>query len=529
MTKDQKVMLVSAETTAHPHNEFLHVMTLGGVPAGICWLIIIGFALLYRHSNREELYFKVPLFILFVQGMMDKPLFQMPTMLLFYLLAGVVLGQKNLFSLQLKKPDREKLVLYKVIAAVIIMAFSYFAVMLTTSSWYERQATIAEQRKEVDKALDLYEKSISYADWRLFPLYKAFLISTMDKPDVVKAIDFYDVLEARAPDYRQFNLLKGSFFTQLAMQDREQMRSHLESAWKSYNRACELNVTNALSFIDRMKFAARFLGVNELEKAYTQLTDLYRYKAKASERWLAGSLAEWGAEWRKNEKYSEFLAPSQHMLSMLKPTYFHSIYFPEDMRVLLPTFGGPLNIADMVYATDSFTLVESLPKGNFAEKITYLLSEIKVNSGSPFTWPKVTLKNKSGNQLSKLCLIAMVARNFAYDPFIDRSSNSVLLMKNGTFHLIDSTGLKPLDKASFVKFSSGKSLDYFDYPQGFFYKNEFLSFILNEAKATPQYSRTPDYVINCLLKQLSGKSVNVKVVKEPFTDILQRMQGSRSK
>lgn len=528
VTKEQKVMLVSAETTVHPHNELLHVMTLGGVPAGICWIIIVGFALFYRHSNKEDLYFKIPLFILFVQGMMDKPLFQMPTMLLFYLLVALCLGREGLFNLELKKPPREKLGLYKGLAAIIILGFSFFAIMLSASSWFERKAMIAAHAKKNDEALAMYEKSFNYASWRLLPAYKAFIITTKDKPDPVKAIGFYDALESRAPDYRQFNLLKGSFFSQLALQDREQAQVHLEKAWQSYNRACELNITNVLSFVDRMKFASRFLPVDELEKSYESLSDLYRFKARGSVVWFSGSLEDWGAQWRKNSKYSEFLSASSSYMGMMKPTYFHSVHFPQDMQALLPVFGGPLNIGDMVYATDSFSLMESLPKGDLQKQAAFILKEIKLNGSKKFSWPKETLKNKISNRISKLCLLAIVARNHGFDPFIHRSTNTVFLFKSGKYFLIDESGLKFLSTEAALTFSRGKLLEYFDYPQGFFYKNEFLSYILHEAKAAPQYCRNPDYVINNQFKRLSGNAVKFAIVKEPFLDIQQRMQGQRT-
>ena len=98
----QKRMMVAAETTVHPHNEFLFMTASGGIAAGIGWLILIAFALFGKQSNKEELFFTVPLLILFIQGMMDKPLHQMPTMQMFYLLLGFVIGRKELLSLNLK-------------------------------------------------------------------------------------------------------------------------------------------------------------------------------------------------------------------------------------------------------------------------------------------------------------------------------------------------------------------------------------------------------------------------------------------
>ena len=525
VSQEHKEMLVSAVTSAHPHNEFLHVSVSGGVVAGISWLLIVYFALFYKYRNKDELLFMVPLFILFVQGMMDKPLYQMPTMLLFYVLLGLILGKKELLSVSLKKPDKEKLTLYKAVAALLLLAFSYFTVVTTSSSWYERKAMMAEQEGDKEKALALFTKSVNLASWRTFPAYKAFIISVVDKPDPARAIDFYEILEARAPDLRQFNLLKGKFFTQLAMQDRAKAQEHLENAWKSYNRACELNVTNILSFIDRVKFAARFLPAEQLNESYRALVELYNFKIESAAQERKIDLAEWGEKWKTNKKYSEFLQSSVSLVNLLKVPLVASEYYPRKFTQLIPTFTGTYNIADMVYATDAFLLMNELPKGAFPLIIKSLLSDIKIDNNKQFTMPRKVLREKSGNSLSRLCLLAMTARSFAYDSLIDKASNAILLLKENKFFRIDKDGFKELSHQQAVEYVKGREFHYFDYPQAFFYKNEILSYSLAKAGASPQYCRNPDFVINNFVKRFSRGAFSIKILEEPFEDILNKMQG----
>ena len=525
VSRKQKEMLVSAVTSTHPHNEFLHICATGGIAAGISWLLMAGFALFYRMKNREDLFLVLPLFILFVQGMMDKPLYQMPTMLLFYVLLGLVLGRKELLNVEFKKPVREKLGLYKAVAALILLAYSYFAVVTALSSWFEREALTAEQAGQKEKALHYFSKSSALASWRLFPAYKAFLISTVDIPDPVKAAVFYEIIEQRAPDLRQFNLLKGKFFTQLAMQDRSNAGEHLENAWRSYQRACDLNVSDILSFVDRLKFALRFGQLKQVEESYKSLVDLYNFKAERSAEELRVDLKDWGRQWQQNKKFSEFLQSSVELMNFFKIPLVESEYFPTEFNSLLPTFSGNYSIADMVYATDAYLLMSEAPEGDFPAKVKMLLESVRTSAGKAFSLPRQVLREKTGSRLSKLCLLAMMARNHGFDSFIDTEANTVFLLKEAKFFLIDETGFKELSGPEAGEYVKGRQFSYFEYPQGFFYKNEVLAYTLYKAGATALYCRNPDYVIPGFLKRFAGSGASVKILAEPFQDILNKMKG----
>ena len=410
-------------------------------------------------------------------------------------------------------------------AAIVCLAFAFFAFKNTSSSWYERKAAIAEQKGEKDQAFEFYKKSFNYASWRLFPAYKAFIISTINNPDPLKAIDFFDAIEERAPDYRQFNLLKGKFFTQLAMQDRENFKEHLENAWKSYNRACELNETNILSFIDRMKFAASFLPIGELDKSYEKLVNLYKFKSDAGAKHINSDLESWGKEWLQLKSLPELLEKSSYLGGVLKPALITSQYYPRDMGALVRSLGGPINIADMAYASDAKTLISLLPKEDFEEQIKYVLENVKVSESKEFSWPIKALKAKECNKLSKLCLLAMVARLNAYEPFILLEENSVFLMKGNSFYLINDSGLKGVKKQELSKQVTNRRFHYFDYPQGFFYKNELMAHLLSEAGAVPLYNCNADYVIGRFVKLFRSYKIKLDIIKEPFLDLINRSQG----
>ena len=522
VSKAQKGMLVSAETTEHPHNEFLHISISGGIMAGAAWLLLVGIALFSRVADKRALLFRLPLFVLVVQGMLDKPLHQMPTMLLFYLCLGAVLAKSELVAFTLKKPERNKLKHYKAVAALLLGVFGYFASLITVSSWYERQGIRAEQRGEKAESLTYFEKSFNTAPWRLFPVYKAFILSTVDLPDPIKAIDFYEVLESQAPDYRQFNLLKGRFFTLLAHQDRSNAKEHVEAAWKSYNRACELNWTNVHSFIDRIKFAGRFLPRNEFLKAYEELLKLYEYKSESGAEELQISLDEWGRTWHKSKKLSEFLSSTLNLMKLLKVPALQSDYFPVEFRTLSRALSGSYNLGDMVYMTDSILLNNELGQDSFEKAVDKILSEVKITKGAGFTLPRETLRNKTGSSLARLSLLSMAAKSFSYDSMIDLKSSSLFLFKANEFALINENGFQKLNLEKSRELLRNTELHYFDYPQAFFYKNEFLTYALAKAGAAPQFCRNPDYVINNFLKLFSEAGVSVKILREPFLDILRR-------
>ena len=59
-SQEQKLMLVSASTTEHPHNEFLHVLNMAGIAGGVFWLILVGLALFSRPENKKLISSKFP-------------------------------------------------------------------------------------------------------------------------------------------------------------------------------------------------------------------------------------------------------------------------------------------------------------------------------------------------------------------------------------------------------------------------------------------------------------------------------------
>ena len=219
--------------------------------------------------------------------------------------------------------------------------------------------------------------------------------------------------------------------------------------------------------------------------------NLYKFKADLGATEIKKDIKDWGKEWASNKKLSEFLNSTTAFLSRMKPSYTISRYYPRVFNQMVPSFHGTYKLSDMVYSTDSMLLMESLPEKDFEKNIDYLLKEIQEEEGSNFSWPRNTLKKKSGTQISKLCLLAMTARNFGYDPFLIRESNAVFLIKDGACYLIDKDGLKSISFEESKAFLKDKTIKYFDYPQGFFFKNEYLAYVLHHAGATPQYCRNP--------------------------------------
>lgn len=527
--REQKQMLVAAETTIHPHNEFLNIAAAGGLVAACCWLLVVGTALFSPLGNKEEWCYIIPLFILFVQGMADKPLVQMPTMLLFYLLLGVVLGCQGSIKLSLAWPQKDKRKFYALVACVLLLCFAYFSTRVSLSSWFERQGIRAKNRRDNSAALAHFEKSSQMAPWRLFPAYKAFIITTINQPNLEKAFKFYELIQPQAPDFRQFNLLKGKFFTQLASVDKQRAQKHLQRAWQSYNRACELNVTNVLSFVDRLRFAARFMSLNELQQSYASLLDLYRYKAAAAAFEIDRELRDWGKEWLANSRYSEFLATSASFMGMMKPALAQSVYYPSDMYELVPLFYGSYQISDMVFALDSIKLGRWFERQSMALSFESIMNKVQVDESREFSWPLDTLNHKSANRLSIYTLAAMVARLKGYEPFLvtQEEGISLVLQQKDKFWLSSGRVLQEVDLQTVTEFLRGVTVKYFDYPQAFYFKNEFLSYVLAESAVTSSYCRNPDFVINNFVKRFPRGLFELTILRDPFEKIKRKMQSGR--
>ena len=110
VSESQKEKLVSADTTEHPHNQFLFIMAEYGILAGVVWLWMVIKVLKSPDTDPARKALKISFLSFFVHGMLDKLLYVEPTSLIFMIMIPLLYPEsKEIF---IKQPKLSGLVLF---------------------------------------------------------------------------------------------------------------------------------------------------------------------------------------------------------------------------------------------------------------------------------------------------------------------------------------------------------------------------------------------------------------------------------
>jgi O-antigen ligase len=526
---NHKEMLVAAHTTQHPHNEILFISSECGLPIALLWCVLVGFSLCQRPQNFIDWATAVGLFILFVQGMMDKPLFQQPTMLLFYILIGLSLSAKYRLNGTFKSP--QKLYIKVLAVSLFIIGFAYIY-KETAASFYNREAIRAESLKDYNKSYKMTNKSIQHAPWQTMPQYLSFMYAVKNLGQVEKARESHSYLSENAPYFRNFSLIEADYFEQLAQRNPEESPSYLNKAMESYNTACELNSSDVLSYYDRVKFCLRLRPMADLEHAQKATEDLYHRKFLRYLNYFKVDNFKSDIDlWLKGKTYGELLKGANALMNPLKYSKSISPAFPQKYAALMPALGGSLNIGDMRFIMDNISLNKATQsQKNVPEFCNEILSSLQIQQSTEFSWPRETLKIKKGNALSSLCLIASLLHFRQIETAIFQSNQQwyAFCYDEKNFWLIDHFNCKKISLSDFKNTFKTIQAKAFHYPQAYFLKNEFLSHVLAESKIFPRFNRNPAYAMR-LFQHHFAHSTNYKIspLEEPFRDLFKKLKANQ--
>lgn len=517
--REHKEMLVAAHTTRHPHNEFLYVTSETGVPAGVIWLLLVFLALFQRPTKPLEWCAAVSLFVLLIQGMMDKPIFQYPTMLLFYLLIGQIWFKNTDLTWQ-SSTNASLTKLLKVAAAIALLVGAILGFKETVASFYNRAALQASNKGNTQQAYNYTKESIKLANWHIMPHYKAFIytVKTLKDPELAKTSD--EFLFVNAPRFRNYQLVRGDYLTQLARLTPQEAPQLIDEAKQAYDNACTQHSSDILSFIERLDFNIMYRPIDEVIFAQKAVLDLYHRKflrylnySKTSDHTV------FTKSWLDQKTYGERLKKTNYLMSFMKYFDQASIALPKSKRDFVPAFGGKFNIGDMFFASEAYALAKEFdyaltPKAIYDE----LQKKVSIRQGNNFMWPKDLLKQKSASQFSSLCLYSMLVRFKGLESAIFKTGNSwsCILFNEQDIWLLDNGKVQKTTTPEIQKRFPSIHAEYFAYPQAYFLKNEYFSKLMAEDPSLPHYSTNPAYAIRLWLNHFRSARHTLKPMNAPF-------------
>ncbi|MCM8535594.1 MAG: O-antigen ligase family protein [Lentisphaeraceae bacterium] len=525
-SKAHKEMLVAGQTTQHPHNEVLYIASENGVLVAFIWCLLVGFTLCRRPKNSLDLCLSISFFILLVQGMMDKPLYQQPTMLLFYVLMGIIWQKSEFFKFG--EFDQKFRKFTKVYAILILLAGGYLVAIETASSLYYREAIRAEAKQDFARSFEMAQESTKFTPWNLMAQYKAFVFSVKNLKQTELAKTHYEYLSKNAPNFRYFNLIEADYFLQLAKENPEKSQEYFDKAKLAFDNSCKLHSSDVLSHYDRMRFAVVYRDFAEVQKAQDETLGLYQrkyerylnyFKVASFEKLIEAMLAK-GTYGERAKALASIMGPLKYSRNI-------SVVYPNIGGPLVQEFNKPFSVGDAVFASDQNLLAKAF---DYSVAIPQLWQEIeskvKTTPGNSFAWPKTIYKAKQGSSFSKLCLFANLVRFKGLESaiFKDKGGYALIAFNQNELWLLKD-GLVSSKTVDQIKALYGSiNAEYFAYPQAYFLKNEFLSKVLSNSSQFPHYSTNPSYAFRLFQNLFKSSKFRISPMQAPFKSFMKRQK-----
>ena len=512
VTDSQKSKLVSADTTQHPHNEILFQMVENGVIVGLLWLFVTIKIVATQFTTGIYKALQLTFISLVVHGSLDKLLFIQPTGLIFLLLISTLYQQKALKSLRLPAKRIKNL-----LCLVVIFFSLYFGIKETLSSWYFRQGKMASAREESNEAYSYFEKSISLKTGHDKAHYESLLVSLFKLDDLNLAGKHIDHFDQSHPLAGDFQLLKALYFEKKAREDHQNLEKYLNKSLEALNLACSHNITDINSFTQRFEFAAKYLDHQNMEQIYSELRSVYALKFEKLQKYWNKDKSQIVKEWINSGTFGKRLKVANLIVSSLKYSQLDSLLYPQKYNQLKQIFGSGLSIADMHFATDAYKLYLDFKGLEEKEILEMISTEVKVLNNDGFDFPQNTWNMKEGSLESIKALKAFALSLKGNIPFhINGLKESTFYFKENDLFEFTNGDLKQIEPQSIILH---KDIEFFFYPQAFFYKNELLSHCLSSTGELPDYCISPSIIYREIKKLLPG--VKIQISEAPFQKILQ--------
>jgi O-antigen ligase len=209
----------AADVTEHPHNEFLHLAAAAGLPVAFAWLALL--LPLLRTPQQAPGWLRAAQcsgLLLLVHGMLDKPLVQAPTDVLFLAMLGLCWAPLlRVKMLKTTPPEHLRVPFLAGATALLLLALAESARTLVVSA--HRRAAIVLRHDYGDDAgaLRAYQSMLSIDGNNLGALYGAssLLVNRLQDPE--KALDYLHAAREIAPNYAHLNGLTGRAFGALGL------------------------------------------------------------------------------------------------------------------------------------------------------------------------------------------------------------------------------------------------------------------------------------------------------------------------
>ena len=517
----------------HPHNELLNMMAGCGIPVALIWLLLI-YSVLGKRDDFEGLVFQFGLLTGFVMGLADKPLVESPSAIVFLILCGLLLKDKEILS----EEERDAKPV-KVFGAVLALGCLFFAVMRVQaelkSRYYYRKAedlrvsmNSMNQRQLVPQMFEFYKKSAEADPYFISSAYSAATISLHFYNSLSQDKQLLERMINLEPDYSDFNKWIGLYYmkqARLLAEGEEKIKTEAE-AEKYYLRNFELSPWSINRCRELIRFYLTTENFDKVEewilKAGEIARDRLRSRFTHTDRIdLEGDLQWWISEVQAGRQ------PPFHITDGMKAgeagDYFPFNIFERTNNLRIYTSVQNTGL-DLAFWQRRLYLIAEMKKRSLQSTADILkhLASFEVE-GSDIKWPADTLREGKGSVRSIASLACTMNTLLG-------NSSSLLLNEKGVILCIlfeaGKTWIWNCEKgavyessvesfhgdASLRKTITGSEEDdfvyeLFCYPEAFCLRNQLISNLVSIHKDIPEFCLSPTLERLRLRKKIGAREI----------------------
>lgn len=206
----------AASFTNHPHNEWLNIAAVGGLPAALIWGLAAMGLLLFKTRDSDHATLHYSAFFLVGCGMLDLTLFMPPTALPAFIFLGLYLRR---FVPQSKEKTTPNTPVMRFPRLILMLALGLFACHYTWKrlnfGWHVRNSELAMEADDFVRARDESIKAHRIFPHEALQLYKAIRISLAALNDPPVSIRLGTLLMQLEPDLSHINWMLAVAYNRL--------------------------------------------------------------------------------------------------------------------------------------------------------------------------------------------------------------------------------------------------------------------------------------------------------------------------
>lgn len=206
----------AAAITVHPHNEWLHIAAVGGIPAALVWAAAAAALFIFRPRDPRHATVHYSAFILVGCGMLDLTLFMPPTALPGLIFLGLHLRYLTLDDQEKSTRAAGRGRIFRLILTLILFLFaSHYTWNRIRFGWHIRKSNLAMERHEFITARDESVQAYLIFPYEAMQLYQAVRITIATLNDPLTGVRLGELLMKLEPDIAHINWMLGVAYEKL--------------------------------------------------------------------------------------------------------------------------------------------------------------------------------------------------------------------------------------------------------------------------------------------------------------------------